>query len=66
MDKRANVNKCEAEGLIADNTDVRMALMAKVRSGESTIEEVQAELKKIKRNAKKNGKVTKSQAFNRG
>jgi len=66
LDKRANANKCEKDGIVADSTDVRMELMAKVRSGECTLTEVQAELKKIKRNAKKNGKITRNQAFVRG
>ena len=66
IDKRANVNKCEAEGIIADCAEVRLALMAQVRSGEKTLIEVQKELKKIKRDAKKNGKITRNQAFSRG
>lgn len=66
LDKRANVERCEKEGLIADSTEVRMALMAKVNSGECTLKEAQAELKKIKRNAKRNGQITKNQAFVRG
>ena len=65
-DKRRNVIANEAEGNVADSLDVRMALMEKVKSGECTVAEVQAELKKIKRNAKKNGKVTRSQAFSAG
>jgi hypothetical protein len=40
--------------------------MEKVHSGECTLEEVQAELKAIKRNAKKNGLITRTQAFNKG
>lgn len=64
--KRANVVRCEKEGLIADSADVRKALIAKVRSGESTPEEMQAELRKIQRDAKKNGKLTRNQAFIRG
>ena len=52
MDKRANVKK--------------MALLEQVRSGEKTLEEVQKELAKIKRNAKKSGQITKNQAFFRG
>ena len=66
LDKRANVKKCEAGGIVADSTEVRMALMEQVRSGEKTLEEVQKELAKIKRNAKKNGQITKNQAFIRG
>lgn len=66
LDKRANVKKCEADGIVADSTEIRMALMAQVRNGERTLADVQAELKKIKRNAKKNGQITKNQAFIRG
>lgn len=65
-DKRQNVIANEKAGNIADSTDVRMALMAKISSGECTLEEAQVELKKNKRNAKKNGQITKSQAFNQG
>ena len=66
MDKRRAMNKAEENGLVADSMDVRHQLLEKVRKGEATLEEVQAELKKIKRNAKKNGLITRSQAFSRG
>jgi len=66
LDKRANMKRCEANGEVADSIEVRMALMEKVNSGECTLQEVQAELKKIKRNAKKNGQITRTQAFTRG
>jgi dynactin complex subunit len=66
QDKRANVNKCEKDGVIAGSMEVRMALMEKVKTGELTLEEVQNELRKIQRNAKKNGKITRNQAFIRG
>ena len=66
LEKRSNVKECEKSGVIADSTDVRMALIEQVRSGEKTLAEVQSELKKIQRNAKKNGKLTRSQAFNQG
>ena len=66
LEKRKNVEECEKSGIIADSMDVRMALMGQVRSGEKTLAEVQSELKKIKRNAKKNGMLTRSQAFNQG
>jgi len=66
LDKRQNLKQCEANGEVADSLDVRMALMEKVHSGECTLEEIQTELKKIKRNAKKNGKITRTQAFTRG
>lgn len=66
FDKKQNVKDCESDGIIADSIDVRKALMQQVHSGEKTLQEVQSELKKIKRNAKKNGKITRNQAFIRG
>lgn len=66
MDKRDAVNDAEAAGQVADSMDVRKTLMAKVHSGEMTLKDAQAELERIKRGAKKAGKVTRSQAFNRG
>jgi dynactin complex subunit len=66
LDKRSNVRDCEAKGIVADSLEVRMALMEQVKSGEKTLAQVQAELKKIKSNAKKNGMITRSQAFSRG
>ncbi|MFW5410744.1 hypothetical protein B7L51_019275 [Pectobacterium brasiliense] len=66
MDKRANLKDCEANGLVDDSMDVRMALMARVDNGEITLQQAQDELKKIKRNAKKNGLMTRNQAYNAG
>lgn len=65
-DKRNAVNEAEAKGQVADSMDVRRALMQRVYAKEITLSEAQDELKKIKRNAKKNGMVTRSQAFNQG
>lgn len=65
-DKRDAVEKAEKDGLIADSGEVRLALMQRVYNKEITLEQAQEELKKIKKNAKKNGLITKSQAFNRG
>lgn len=53
----------EASGVVADSIDVRIALMARVDSGEITLEEAQAELRRIKRGAKAAGKVTRNQAY---
>ena len=57
------MDKAETEGRVADSMEVRMALVKKMDSGEMTLAEVQAELKRIKRDAKKNGKVTRNQAY---
>jgi phosphosulfolactate phosphohydrolase-like enzyme len=66
MRKRKAVDEWMKAGIIADNDDVRLALMQKVHSGEITLEQAQDQLKKIKKNAKKNGQLTKAQAFSRG
>lgn len=65
-EKRAEMNRAEAAGEVADSMDVRMALMARVKSGEITLADAQAELRAIQRKAKAQGKVTRAQAFNRG
>jgi hypothetical protein len=57
------MNKAETEGRVADSMEVRTALVEKMNSGELTLQEVQAELKRIKRDAKKNGLVTRNQAY---
>ena len=66
IDKRAELKRSEEAGEVADSMNVRMALINRLHAGELTLAEVQAELKKIKRNAKKNGQVTRSKAFSRG
>jgi hypothetical protein len=62
-EKFAALRKAEAAGIVADSTDVRKALMARFYSGELTLEQVQSELKRIKRGAKAQGKITRDQAF---
>jgi hypothetical protein len=66
MDKRDALKAAEASGQVADSMEVRLALMARVHSGEITLEQAQAEPKKIKAGAKKAGKLTREQAFSRG
>ena len=66
IEKRRAVKSAESRGEIADNMDVRIALMDMVHSGEITLAEAQSKLKKIKKEAKRNGKITRAQAFNAG
>ena len=63
IDSRQSLKDAEADGLVADSKQVRLDLMAQFHSGEKTLEQVQSELAQIKRNAKKNGKVTRDQAY---
>jgi len=64
--KRSAMHKAEDAGLIADSMDVRLALLKKIESGELAPEDAQAALAKIKRDAKRNGKITRQQAYSRG
>lgn len=61
--RRDNLQAAEAAGEVADSQEVRMALMKRVHDGEITLEQAQAELKAIKRGAKKRGLTTRSKAF---
>lgn len=66
LEKHQAVRDAEAGGMVADSMDVRLALMERVRTGEITLREAQAQLEKIKSGAKKAGMVTRAQAFSRG
>ena len=61
--RRANVANAENIGIVADSMEVRIALMQQFHDGEKTLEEVQAELARIKRGAKNAGKITRNQAY---
>jgi hypothetical protein len=63
MQKREAVKAAEAEGKVADSMEYRLALMERVHKGEITLEQAQSELKKVKRNAKKNGMTTRNSVF---
>ena len=63
LERRARLAEAESAGLVADSMEVRLALMAQFHSGEKTLEAVQEELQRIKRSAKKIGKVTRNQAY---
>lgn len=49
--KKKLVNSAEERGLIADSMTVRLELIARVKNGELTLDQAQAELKRIQRNA---------------
>jgi hypothetical protein len=64
--QKSALKKAEAEGRVADSLEVRTALMERVHKGEITLEQAQAEFKRIKRGAKAAGKVTRAGAFRHG
>ena len=66
MDKRAALKQGEADGIVADSMEVRLALIERMNKGELTLDQVQSELKRIKREGKKQGLLTRAQAFSRG
>ena len=59
------VKAAEAAGTVADSMDVRIAHIERMKAGELTLEQVQAELKRIKRNASKAGQTTRARAYQR-
>jgi hypothetical protein len=63
LDKKRAVEAADKSGLIADSTDVRLALMKRVHDGEITLIQTQAELKKIKASAKKLGLSTRQKVY---
>jgi hypothetical protein len=66
IEKQDNVKQCEAKGIVADSMEVRIAIMKRFQDGEITLEQAQKEINDIKRNAKKNGLITRSMAYNAG
>ena len=64
--KRAAVTDGETAGAVADSMDVRRGIMERIHSGAITLAQGQAELAAIKRGAKRNGQITRAQAFARG
>jgi len=57
------LDAADINGEIADSLDVRKEIMRRVHAGEITLKQGQDELKKIKRTAKKKGKITRSQKW---
>ena len=66
LERRDALKKAEAAGQVADSMEVRMAIMKRVETGEITLEQAQAEIASIKRQANAAGKMTRNQAFMRG
>ncbi|HIE7308873.1 TPA: hypothetical protein ACXPDQ_001130 [Klebsiella pneumoniae] len=66
LDKRVNVERLEEQGLIADSMDVRKNLVERVLRGEITPEQSREKLRRIQRNAKRNGLKTRNQAWREG
>ncbi len=62
-EQKSALKDAEAEGRVADSMEVRKAIMQRFDSGEITLDEAQAELAEIKRNAKRQGKITRAQAY---
>ena len=65
-EKMSAQREAEQAGLVSDSMEVRMALIAKMHAGEMTLDQVQAELKRIKRDGNKNGKITRAKAYAQG
>lgn len=66
MEKKRALRAAEAAGQVADSHSVRLAIMARVRSGEITLAQAQAELKQIQAKAQSIGLKTRAQSFREG
>lgn len=55
--------QAEDEGRVADSLEYRKALIARYKAGEITFDQMHDELNRTKREAKKNGKITRAQAY---
>ena len=61
--KRESVSRLDSSGQIADSLEVRGKLIEQMQRGEKTLEQIQAELALIKRDAKRSGKLTRARAW---
>jgi hypothetical protein len=66
MEKKRARRAAEAAGQVADSHSVRLAIMARIKSGEITLAQGQAELKQLQAKAQSIGLKTRAQAFNEG
>jgi hypothetical protein len=62
-ERKDALKSAEASGQVADSMEVRKGLVERFERGDITFEQMQAELAAIKRNAKKNGQITRDQAY---
>lgn len=60
-----NLREAESAGVVSDSMGVRLALLERMHKGELTLDQVKAELARIKRQGSKSGKVTRAQAYSR-
>jgi predicted nuclease with TOPRIM domain len=61
--RHKNIAEQEAAGKVADSMEVRTALIKRMDAGELTLDQVQAELKRIKRGASRAGQTTRAKAW---
>ena len=64
--KMAAIRAAEDSGEVADSQSVRLSLIAEVHAGTKTLEQVQAELRKIRKGAKRLGLKTRSSVYRHG
>lgn len=62
-DKARAIAAAEASGELADSMAVRLEIVRRMQVGELTLEEGQAELKRIQREARKAGKPTRGSVW---
>lgn len=63
IDKARAVAKAQQDGIVADSDSVRVEIVKRIKAGEITLAEGQAELKRIQRDARRCGMKTRSQVW---
>lgn len=66
MEKKRARRAAEAAGQVADSHSARLAIMARIKSGEITLAQGQSELRQLQAKAQSIGMKTRAQAFNEG
>ena len=62
-ERQQMIADAEQQGRVSDSLEVRMALIKKMQEEGRTLKEIQDELKRIKREGKRNGQITRAQAY---
>lgn len=62
---KSEIEKLESYGYVADSKKVRESLILELDNNQKSLEQIQEELKKIKKNAKKQGLFTREELNNK-
>jgi uncharacterized membrane protein YjjP (DUF1212 family) len=61
--RMGRIKEAEEAGQVADSMEVRLQIVARIKAGEISLQEGQAELRRIQRQAATRGQSTRSQIY---